>query len=102
MTKMVAQGSYHRTPCPSGASPPLPCQGQHGGERGSRRQEPGTLGIQGTFPLWLSRQEPSLSVPRQEPPGGVVKSHPGCWGHHQPARTGCIHFYCTLVLALVG
>lgn len=30
MAKMVASCSYHETPCPPGASPPLSSHGQHG------------------------------------------------------------------------
>lgn len=50
----------------------------------------------------LEQQASSLSVPRQEPPRGVAKSHPGCWGHHQPVSTGCIDFYCTQFWAWWG
>lgn len=46
-TKMVAWGSYHRTPRTSGASPPLSSQGQHGGAAVSKGQ--GHRGYKGSL-----------------------------------------------------
>lgn len=87
ITKRVAWGSYHRTLHPSGL--PFPCHPRASMEekQSAKGRSQGHWGYKGPF---LS----SLSLPRQEPPRGVARSHPGFWGHHQPVNTGCIHPYC--------